>query len=91
MEKRRRTKKMFVKDRAMSKFHDGCKRQYYYCYCSYNYSSKNKNHEKMEKARETKFMGSNKIDGTCPSMTKVTYIEHEETVNVKFLGKSLWP
>ncbi|KAL4098852.1 hypothetical protein QTP88_023371 [Uroleucon formosanum] len=38
----------------------------------------------MEKARETKFMESNKIDGTCPSMMKVTYIEHEGTVNVKF-------
>jgi len=29
-------------------------------------------------------MGSNKIDGTCPSMMKVTYIENEGTVNVKF-------
>lgn len=75
---------MFVIDRAMSKLRDGRKRQYYYCHRSYNHSNKNENHEKKEKARETKFMGSNKIEGTCPAMMKVTYLEHEGTVHVKF-------
>jgi len=48
-----------------------------------------KTKNEIEKVRETKSIGTNKIDGTYPAMIKLTVSECEETVKIEFWEK-LW-
>lgn len=80
MENEQKTFSKFVLDRAETKL-DGCTRKYYYCHRSYNHR---KTKDEIEKTRETKSVGTNKINGTCPSMIKLTILENKKAVNIEF-------
>lgn len=81
MENEQKTFSKYVLDRADTKLSDGCIRKYYYCHRSYTHR---KTKDEIKKTRETKSIGSNKINGTCPSMIKLTILENERAVNVEF-------
>jgi len=80
MEKEQKTFSKFILDRTATKLSNGCTRQYY-CHQLFN---NRKTKEEIEKAREAKYIGTNKIDGPYPSMIKLTISEREGTVQIEF-------